>query len=178
MRFLVIGSSLLPNRYGNATVTWLTPQVHARDYNKVVIIGPEELVAARTEVDRVLGSDLFRNSDSLRHLLAYLGEKSLADQPVELKEYTIGIEACGKSSAYDPQRDASVRVQVGRLRQKLEEYYHTEGVADPVIIELPKGRFVSCPKCGKSNPCPTDRSCISAGRHGEGCATLAGVRLR
>ena len=53
----------------------------------------------------------------------------------------IGIEACGKPASYDPQKDASVRVQVGRLRGKLEDYYAAEGVADPIILELPKGRF-------------------------------------
>jgi hypothetical protein len=92
-------------------------------------------------LERVLRSKAFRNSEALRNLLAYLGEKSLANPGEDLKEYTIGVEACGKPQSYDPQRDASVRVQVGRLRQKLEDYYKGEGGGDPVILELPKGRF-------------------------------------
>ncbi len=100
-----------------------------------------KLQAARIQLQRVLRSDAFRHSDSLRHLLAYLGEKSLSGQSEDLKEYTIGIEACGKPASYDPQKDASVRVQLGRLRQKLEDYYRTEGTADPVALDLPKGRF-------------------------------------
>jgi hypothetical protein len=47
----------------------------------------------------------------------------------------------GKAADYDPRRDSAVRIQVGRLRQKLAEYYRTEGKDDPCIIELPKGRF-------------------------------------
>ncbi len=100
-----------------------------------------KLQGARIQLQRVLRSDAFRHSDSLRHLLAYLGEKSLNGQSEDLKEYTIGIEACGKPASYDPQKDASVRVQLGRLRQKLEEYYRTEGLADPIALDLPKGRF-------------------------------------
>ncbi len=100
-----------------------------------------KLQAARIQLHRVLRSEVFRHSDSLRHLLAYLGDKSLNGQTEDLKEYTIGIEACGKPASYDPQKDASVRVQLGRLRQKLEEYYRTEGIADPVALDLPKGRF-------------------------------------
>jgi hypothetical protein len=90
----------------------------------------------------VLRSDVFKNSDSLRHLLTYLAEMSFAKPGEDVKEYTIGIEACGKPASYDPQKDASVRVQVGRLRQKLEEYYASEGASDQLTMELPKGRFV------------------------------------
>lgn len=107
----------------------------------LVATGAHSAVTARGELERVLHSDVFRNSDSLRHLLAYLGEKALAAPNEDIKEYTIGIEACGKPSSYDPQKDASVRVQVGRLRGKLEEYYASEGAADALVLELPKGRF-------------------------------------
>jgi hypothetical protein len=93
-------------------------------------------------LQRVLRSDAFRNSESLRHLLEYLGERSLTEPVEDIKEYTIGVEACGKPSSYDPQRDASVRVQLGRLRQKLNDYYAAEGASDPLILELPKGRFI------------------------------------
>jgi hypothetical protein len=101
----------------------------------------DRMQSARAQLNRVLQSEAFRNSESLRHLLAYVAEKSLADPPEELKEYTIGIEACGKPPSYDPQKDASVRVQMGRLRQKLDEYYRAEGARDPIVLDLPKGRF-------------------------------------
>lgn len=96
---------------------------------------------ARQQLERVLASETFRQTGSLRRLLAYLGEKSLNGEADQLKEYTIGIEAFGKPPSYNPQHDASVRVQAAKLRQKLEEYYRTEGLADPVVIRFPKGRF-------------------------------------
>jgi hypothetical protein len=69
----------------------------------------------------------------------------LAGEADHLKEYSVGIDALGKPSTYDPRRDSTVRIQVGRLRQKLTEYYATEGAEDLLVIDLPKGRFkITC----------------------------------
>lgn len=35
-----------------------------------------------------------------------------------------------------------VRVQAGRLRSKLTEYYSSDGLEDPIVVELPKGTYV------------------------------------
>src|SRR5258707_404971 len=92
-------------------------------------------------VDRVLQSETFRKSPSSRRLLKYLAERSLAGDADQVKEYTIGIDAFGKAVDYDPRQDSSVRIQIGRLRQKLAEYYRKEGENDAIVIVLPKGRF-------------------------------------
>lgn len=96
---------------------------------------------AREQIDRLLRSNLFAASTTHRRLLEYLAEKSLSGEADHLKEYTIGIEAFGKPESYDPRADSIVRQQVGRLRQKLIEYYQAEGNTDPVAVTLPKGRF-------------------------------------
>jgi hypothetical protein len=95
----------------------------------------------RAEVDRILQSHVFRSSEALRRLLRFLADKSLSGEADQLKEYTVGIDAFGKSHDYDPRQDSVVRIQVGRLRQKLSEYYLTDGKDDPIIVELPKGGF-------------------------------------
>ena len=100
-----------------------------------------EVEAARAQVERIFQSKTFRSSDVLRHLLSYLVDASLAGTADELKEYTVAVDALGKPSSYDPRQESAVRMQVGRLRQKLVEYYRTEGVEDPVIVDLPKGGF-------------------------------------
>jgi hypothetical protein len=100
-----------------------------------------EVDAARGEVERIFQSRTFRNSDVLRQLLTYLVDASLAGTADELKEYTVAVDALGKPSSYDPRQESAVRMQVGRLRQKLAEYYRTEGIDDPIIIDLPKGGF-------------------------------------
>src|SRR5579871_4784898 len=97
--------------------------------------------ALAAEVERILESDTFRNSDALRRLLRFLADKRLAGEADQLKEYSVGIDALGKPATYDPRHDSTVRIQVGRLRQKLAEYYRTEGKDDPLVIDLPKGRF-------------------------------------
>ncbi len=100
---------------------------------------PSELL--QNQIDRILRSDEFRHSEVLVHLLQYLAEKSASGAADNLKEYTVAIEALGKPPSYDPQTNSVVRIQAGRLRQKLTEYYRAEGKDDPVLIELPKGRF-------------------------------------
>jgi hypothetical protein len=93
------------------------------------------------QVERILQSDTLRASGVLRRLLRYLADKAFSGEAGQLKEYTIGIDAFGKPPSYDPRQDAIVRLQVGRLRQKLGEYYRTEGKDDPVLLDLPKGHF-------------------------------------
>src|SRR5579871_6674741 len=97
--------------------------------------------ALAAEVERILESDTFRNSEALRRLLRFLTDKRLAGEADQLKEYSVGIDALGKPSTYDPRHDSTVRIQMGRLRQKLADYYRTEGLNDALIVELPKGRF-------------------------------------
>ena len=95
----------------------------------------------RLQIDRILGSESFRASETLRRLLKFLADKSLSGEADNLKEYSIGVDALGRPSTYDPRHDSTVRIHVGRLRQRLREYYQTEGKDDLTVIELPKGAF-------------------------------------
>lgn len=110
---------------------------------RLVQVGGEPVTpeAAGAEIERILSSDTFRNSEALRRLFRFLADKMLSGEADELKEYSVGIDALGKPSSYDPRRDSTVRIQVGRLRQKLAEYYNSEGREDPIFIDLPKGHF-------------------------------------
>jgi hypothetical protein len=96
---------------------------------------------ALAEVERILQSDSFQHSETPRRLLSYLADRSLSDDADQLKEYTIGIDLFGKGKDYDTRMDAGVRIQVGRLRQKLTEYYASQGINDEIVIALPKGHF-------------------------------------
>lgn len=98
-------------------------------------------IESRAQVERILQSKIFRTSEVLRHLLGYLAEKSLDGTADSLKEYTIGLDALGKPASFDPRQESVVRMHTARLRQKLAEYYRTEGVDDPIIVEMPKGGF-------------------------------------
>jgi hypothetical protein len=93
------------------------------------------------QVDRILRSEELRGSEVLRRLLRFLADKSVSGEADELKEYIVAIDGLGKPSSYDPRHNSAVRIQVGRLRQKLADYYRDEGRCDPVVIDVPKGHF-------------------------------------
>lgn len=94
------------------------------------------------QVDKLAGSTVLHNAESLCKLLRYLAKQAI-DHPGEpVKEYQIATEVFGRPQDFDPQLDATIRVQVGRLRTKLAEYYNTvEGAEDPIILELPKKSY-------------------------------------
>jgi len=93
------------------------------------------------EVEKLTNSHILHGSESLCKLLQYLAKQAL-DHPGEPpKEYQIATEVYGRRADFDPQSDSTIRVQAGRLRQKLAEYYGAEGVADPIVVKLPKGSY-------------------------------------
>jgi hypothetical protein len=95
----------------------------------------------RRQVERLLSSKALQGSEVHRRLLSFRADKTLAGEGDRLKEYTVALDGLGKPPTYDPHHDSVVRIQVGRLRVKLAEYYQGEGVADPLLITLPKGGF-------------------------------------
>jgi TolB-like protein/Tfp pilus assembly protein PilF len=107
-------------------------------------ISPEAISpqSVRAELKKILASETFRKSERMSRFLRFVVEQSLAGRADELKEYTIGIEVFDRGRSYNPQTDSVVRVEAGRLRSKLRDYYGSEGQDDAVIIELPKGSYV------------------------------------
>jgi hypothetical protein len=94
------------------------------------------------QVRRVHRSATFRNATTLQQLLSFLASRSITGSSDTLKEYTIGVEALGRKSDFDPKIDPIVRVQSHRLRVKLKEYYDVEGNQDPILIQIPKGHYL------------------------------------
>jgi hypothetical protein len=93
------------------------------------------------QIDRLIKSHSLHTSESLCKLLRYLAEHSLDHPGIALKEYQIATEVLGRPAGFDPQSDSTVRVQAGRLRVKLAEYYANEGPDDPIVVEIPKGSY-------------------------------------
>jgi len=93
------------------------------------------------QIERLTSSHLLEGSDGLCRLIRFLAEHALNSPSNHLKEYQIATEALGRLADFDPHSDASVRVQVGRLRDKLTEYYGSDGARDPIVVEIPKGRY-------------------------------------
>lgn len=93
------------------------------------------------QIDKLIKSHRLHSSESLCKLLRYLAEHSLDHPGIGLKEYQIATEVLGRPAGFDPQSDSTVRVQAGRLRVKLAEYYANEGREDLVLVEIPKGSY-------------------------------------
>lgn len=103
--------------------------------------GGVSLDAKRRALKSFLASGYLKPGTQLYSLLVYLGEKSLEGEEAPIKEYTIGVEVLHKPEDYDPRTDPVVRVNMAKLRKKLEEYYRREGREDPVRLEIPRGDY-------------------------------------
>lgn len=119
------------------------------------------------QIEKIANSSLLHGSESLCKLLRYLARNAVDHPGAHPKEYQIATEVFGRSSGFDPQMDSTVRVQVGRLRQKLHEYYTTEGVDDPILVDLPKGSYAlglqpRDPAPAKKDPAPVRNEVESA----------------
>ncbi len=129
--------------------------------------------AVRAALERVLASDAFRGAPQLSSFLSYVVERKLEGRAGELKGYTIAVEALGRAADFDPQSDPIVRVEAGRLRKALSQYYGGGGLDDPIRLSMPVGCYVPMFE-------PNERHEGMAGRHsvveGEGdgdCAEAA-----
>ena len=109
------------------------------DHTEDVTTIPEPEV--RAELDRILASRGFATAGRLSKLLRYVVDKTLAGQTDQLKEYSVGVEVFERDEKYDPRLDSIVRVEAGRLRTKLDEYYNGGSNGSPIRISLPRGGY-------------------------------------
>jgi TolB-like protein len=98
--------------------------------------------SVRKQLNRILSSHEFKNSQVVCRFLEFVVEEVLAGRANEIKEYTIGVKALGRSADFNPQFDAVVRIHAGRLRRMLREYYNGNTSSEPLLIEIPKGSYV------------------------------------
>ena len=93
--------------------------------------------------DRILKSRKFeRVQRKSRDFLAFAVTKALLGKSDEIKETTIAVEVFGEPADFDPKLDSKVRNAGRVLRQRLLDYYHTEGHDDPIEITIPPDTFV------------------------------------
>ncbi len=97
--------------------------------------------AVRSQLERILASPDFSGAARLSAFLRFVVEEALAGRANLLKGYAVGLEVFGRDESFDPQTDPVVRVEAGRLRRRLREYYLTTGREDPIHIEIPRGTY-------------------------------------
>jgi len=101
---------------------------------------------------RIEASRAFTRAHRCIALLAYLVRRSLGGAGAA-SENEIGIAVFRRDPArYYTGDDPIVRVQVGRLRVRLNAYYADEGRLDPVHITIPLGGYQPQVACGPAVP--------------------------
>ena len=89
----------------------------------------------------IVQSATMEEHETLRRLISFMVERALATPDSPLREYEIGVKIMRLGGDWDPRTDATVRLEVSHLRNRLAEYYHREGLRDPIHIVIPKGAF-------------------------------------
>jgi adenylate cyclase len=98
-------------------------------------------VEIREQLERILGSRCFEQAGRSSKFLRFSAEQTLAGFGERLKGYTIAVEVFGRPADFDAQNDPLVRVEAGRLRRRLAEYYAGEGKRDELRVDLPRGGY-------------------------------------
>lgn len=102
---------------------------------------PAALIEAT--LGRLIASKTFRRSQRHRNFLSHVIQAGLTGRRELLKEVIIGIEVFGRAlPGYDPRHDPIVRVEAGRIRDKLARFYEQEGASESFQIVLPVGNYM------------------------------------
>lgn len=113
--------------------------------------------SVRKQLEQILVSPSFAGAARSRRFLTYIVEQTLAGNADSVKETVLGIDVFDRAGGFDPKIDTIVRVEAGKLRKRLEDFYALEGVA-AVRIEVPKGSYVPRFHWNDTPPFPAARS--------------------
>jgi TolB-like protein len=98
--------------------------------------------AVSDQLARIVNSPRFISSPRLCRFLTHIVNRTIHGDLDNLKEFSIAVEVFDRNSEYDPNIDATVRVEARRLRAKLKEYYEDSGKNDAVLIGLRPGSYL------------------------------------
>src|SRR3954466_5768015 len=111
----------------------------AMSYDAEEMLSPQ---LVQDELQRVVVSRDFMNSERKRRFLKFVVQETLAGRADRIKAYSIALDAFDRDPSFNPGADPVVRIEAGRLRRCLEHYYLGEGAADRIRITIPKGGYV------------------------------------
>lgn len=99
--------------------------------------------AIRVALAKILLGVDFSRAQRMRELMRFLVEQKLSGTQRETNEYAVGIEVFKRNPAtYNTCTDPIVRVQVGRLRDRLRAYYAGAGCAEQIRFIIPIGSYM------------------------------------
>ena len=118
-----------------------SPQLH-RDHERPRSDGAIAAHEIEAELQKILESPIFRRAPRHSRFLAFVVRKTLDGSAESVKEYAVGLQVFDRPADYDTAADPVVRVEAGRLRSRLADYYQELGKRDTIHIDLPKGTYV------------------------------------
>jgi hypothetical protein len=96
----------------------------------------------RALINRITASESFAKSPRLRELLTYLVECAFRDPQSPVTEQQVGVAVFNRAAGYDTSSDTVVRVQASEVRKRLKYYFLSEGLSEPLVMELPRGSYL------------------------------------
>ncbi|WP_066962883.1 hypothetical protein [Rhizorhabdus dicambivorans] len=95
----------------------------------------------REELQAVIASPDFSRAPIMKRLLSFLVGETAAGRGDQLKAYSVAVDGLGRAPDYDARADSYPRVQVGRLRRMLDNYYASNQPAAGLRLAIPSGRY-------------------------------------
>lgn len=125
------GNSLLPSLCRRVRLFKLT------DFPKYDV---EQIQMALSQLEQ---SPAFIQAGRMARFLRFVVEEVVAGRADRLNQFAIGVEVFDRDETFDPTVDSVVRVEASRLRNKLREYYATNGRNDHIRFGIPKGAYAA-----------------------------------
>ncbi len=98
--------------------------------------------ALQAEAIRIMASPSFIRAPVMRKLLSFLIEQTLGGHGDELKAYGVAVDGLGRPPEFDAQSDSYPRVQVGRLRKMIDQFYaENDAAANGMRLDIPSGGY-------------------------------------
>jgi hypothetical protein len=91
---------------------------------------------------RIAASSSFSRSTLLSNFLLYVSDRALNGKIDEISEHQIGVHVFGRRPGYNPSEDNIVRSYARHLRQRLDQYFETEGKQEELRLSIPRGKYV------------------------------------
>ena len=90
----------------------------------------------------ILNSQTFSDMPRLKRFLEYVVTETIEGRSDRLKGVVIACDVFDKNDPDEAQSTTIVRVEAGRLRRRLNDYYQSEGKKEALKITIPKGGYV------------------------------------
>lgn len=92
------------------------------------------------EMDFLCASSWFSNKPQMKRLLDYLVSHALNEDEKSYDQRAIAIEGLGRGTDFDPAENPLVRIEVGRLRRLLNDFYEANQTR-PFKITIPLRQY-------------------------------------